>query len=76
MKKKLLSFVMSVVMMISIFPVAVGAAQSNDTDETGYVAVEVDNNLTRFELTDKNFDTNTVRSFDFTPKTTGNYGFY
>ncbi len=76
MKKKLLSFVMSVIMMISIFPVAVGAAQSNDSDETGYVAVEVDNNLTRFELTDKNFDTNTVRSFDFTPKTTGNYGFY
>ncbi len=42
----------------------------------GYNSVEVDNNLTRFELTNKNFGADTVRSFDFTPKTTGNYGFY
>ena len=76
MKKKLLSFVMSVVMMTSIFPAAVGAVESDSVNEAGYAAVEVDNNLTRFELTDKNFGVNTVRSFDFTPKTTGNYGFY
>ncbi len=73
LKQRLYSLLLAVVMCTGfMLPL-----QSYAAEYTGeYTVVEADKNLTRFELSEKNFKANTVRRFEFTPQISGNYGFY